>query len=335
MVSKIILVIPNYNWDKDGKDCNESNILWHFIPYNLCLLAAVLERENRYEIKVMDALAEALSIEEFENRIRDEQPDFVGISVLMDFYSYTGHMAAKIVKKINSNIITALGGVHATANPELNVQDRNFDYVMCGEGEEMLPQLLCFINGVQKEVPKGVWFIRSGQIINGGRADLISNLDDYPLPAYHLIDYSQYSMRAERKSLDGPAAYPYARILTSRGCPYNCCFCQVDKIAGRKFRPRSARNILSEIDWLVRTYGVKSLIFDDDNLLTDRKRAIEIFKNLEKYFSFWLRSSYLTSKEVVFHQGASTIIYPLVPDMISCPSDLTPRPFLEVARAFS
>lgn len=312
MVSKIILVIPNYNWDKDGKDCNESNILWHFIPYNLCLLAAVLERENRYEIKVIDALAEALSIEEFENRIRDEQPDFVGISVLMDFYSYTGHMAAKIVKKINSNIITALGGVHATANPELNVQDRNYDYVMCGEGEEMLPQLLCFINGVQKEVPKGVWYIRSGQIINGGRADLISNLDDYPLPAYHLIDYSQYSMRAERKSLDGPAAYPYARILTSRGCPYNCCFCQVDKIAGRKFRPRSARNILSEIDWLVRTYGVKSLIFDDDNLLTDRKRAIEIFKNLEKYKLSWkmiATAAFLLDDELIELMKKSGCVY--------------------------
>ena len=45
MVSKIVLVIPNYNWDKDGNDYQEKNILWHFIPYNLCLLAAVLEQE--------------------------------------------------------------------------------------------------------------------------------------------------------------------------------------------------------------------------------------------------------------------------------------------------
>lgn len=204
MVSKIVLVIPNYNWDKGGKDKKESNILWHFIPYNLCLLAAVLEQENRYEIHVIDALAEGLSTEEFERRIREENPDFVGISVLMDFYSYTGHIAAEIVKKINPHIVTGLGGVHATANPELNVQDRNYDYVMCGEGEEMLPQLIHFINGEQQEAPKGVWYICNGEIIRGGHADLITNLDDYPLPAYHLIDYSQYAMRVgERKSLDG------------------------------------------------------------------------------------------------------------------------------------
>lgn len=313
MVSKIVLVIPNYNWDKGGKDKKESNILWHFIPYNLCLLAAVLEQENRYEIHVIDALAEGLSTEEFERRIREENPDFVGISVLMDFYSYTGHIAAEIVKKINPHIVTGLGGVHATANPELNVQDRNYDYVMCGEGEEMLPQLIHFINGEQQEAPKGVWYICNGEIIRGGHADLITNLDDYPLPAYHLIDYSQYAMRVgERKSLDGPAVYPYARILTSRGCPYDCCFCQVNKIVGRKFRPRSAENILSEIDWLVRTYGIKSLIFDDDNLLTNRKRAVEIFKGLEKYKISWkmiATAAFLLDDELIELMKKSGCVY--------------------------
>ncbi|MGN0349338.1 MAG: B12-binding domain-containing radical SAM protein, partial [Roseburia sp.] len=264
MINKILLVIPNYNWSQGGEQGRSSNILWHFIPYNLCLLAAVLEQENRYEIKVIDALAENLSTEEFEQRIRDEKPDFVGISVLMDFYGYTGHLAAEIIKKIDPNIVTGLGGVHATANPGMNIMDQNYDYVMCGEGEEMLPQLIHYINGERDELPKGVWILdEEGKVKSGGHSDLITNLDQFPLPAYHLIDYSQYSMRAERKSLDGPAAYPYARILTSRGCPFNCCFCQVEKIAGRTFRPRSAENILKEIDWLVNTYGIKSLIFDD------------------------------------------------------------------------
>lgn len=312
MISKIVLVIPNYNWNKQGSQSNEKNILWHFIPYNLCLLAAILEKENRYEIKVIDALAENLSTEEFEKRIRIEEPDFVGISVLMDFYGYTGHMAAEIVKRISPEIITGLGGVHATANPELNVRDINYDYVMCGEGEEMLPQLIHYINGEQQQIPKGVWFMRDGQIRNGGHSDFITELDKYPLPAYHLIDYSKYAMKAERKSLDGPAAYPYARILTSRGCPYNCCFCQVNKIVGRTFRPRSAENILSEIDWLVNTYGIKSLIFDDDNLLTDRKRAIEIFKGLEQYHIPWkmiATAAFLLDDELIELMRKSGCVY--------------------------
>lgn len=309
MIRKIVLVIPNYNWNAENRNGGgNAGILWHFIPYNLCLLAAVLEQENRYEIKVIDALAESLSIEQFEARIREENPDFVGISVLMDFYGYTGHIAAKIVKSIDKNIITGLGGVHATANPRANVKDRNYDYIMCGEGEEMLPQLIHFINGERKTLPKGVWTYD----MEGGHSELITDLDQYPLPAYHLIDYSQYAMKAERKSLDGPAAYPYARILTSRGCPYNCCFCQVDKIAGRKFRPRSAENVLKEIDWLINTYQIKSLIFDDDNLLTDRQRAVKIFKGLEKYKIPWkmiATAAFLLDDELIELMRKSGCIY--------------------------
>lgn len=308
MIRKIVLVIPNYNWNDGDRNGRNDNILWHFIPYNLCLLAAVLEQEDRYEIKVIDALAERLSTEQFETRIREEKPDFVGISVLMDFYGYTGHMAAEIVKKIDRNIVTGLGGVHATANPELNAKDRNYDYVMCGEGEEMLPQLIHYINGEREELPKGVWTYNT----NGGHSELLTDLDKYPLPAYHLIDYSQYAMRAERKSLDGPAAYPYARILTSRGCPYNCCFCQVNKIAGRKFRPRSAGNILREIEWLITSYNIKSLIFDDDNLLTDRQRAVEIFHGLEKYKIQWKMIStaaFLLDDELIELMSKSGCVY--------------------------
>lgn len=76
MVRKILLVIPNYNWNGGDGEGRKENILWHFIPYNLCLLATVLEQEQRYEIKVIDALAEGLSTEQFEQRIKDEATGF-------------------------------------------------------------------------------------------------------------------------------------------------------------------------------------------------------------------------------------------------------------------
>ena len=117
MVQKILLVIPNYNWNGGDGEGRKENILWHFIPYNLCLLAAVLEQEQRYQIKIIDALAEGLSTEQFERRIREEKPDFVGISVLMDFYGYTGHIAAKIVKSIDKNIITGFAVACTPPNP--------------------------------------------------------------------------------------------------------------------------------------------------------------------------------------------------------------------------
>ncbi len=308
MVKKVLLVVPNFLW----ADHSTGNTLWHFIPYNLCLLAAVLEKEKKYEIEVIDEFKQQATLEQFEQLIRNKKPDVVGLSVLMDFYGRSMHVAAEIVKNVNPGIVTLAGGVYATANPKRVIADTNIDYVICGEGENALPELLQLLNHEKDVMPKGVWYKKGGTIVDGGHTDLITNLDDYPLPAYHLIDYEQYSQSADRKSLDGPAEYPYARILTSRGCPYNCCFCQVDKIAGRRFRPRSAKNVLNEIDWLINEYGIKSLIFDDDNLLTDRGRAIEILTGLKKYRIKWkmiATAAFLLDDELIDLMKESGCIY--------------------------
>jgi len=127
---------------------------------------------------------------------------------------------------------------------------------------------------------KGIVFRENQRIIVTPRADFIKDLDALPLPAYDLIDLPGYITKAERNSVDAPSLFPYARILTSRGCPYGCSFCQVEIISGRRFRPRSAENILKEIMWLKEEYGIKALVFDDDNLFTDRKRAVAILQGM-------------------------------------------------------
>jgi len=306
-----MLVIPNFSWGGGDKG-TVNNILWHFIPYNLCLLAAVLEKEKKYEIEVIDEFKQQATPEQFEQLIRDKKPDVVGLSVLMDFYGKSMHIAAGIVKRVDPRIVTVAGGIYATANPKRVISDTNIDYAISGEGENALPELLSVLNHEKDVMPKGVWYRKEGAVVDGGHTDFITNLDDYPLPAYHLIDYAQYSRSADRKSLDGPAEYPYARILTSRGCPYNCCFCQVNKIAGRRFRPRSAKNVLKEIDWLIHEYGIKSFIFDDDNLLTDRNRAIEIFNGMKQYHVPWkmiATAAFLLDDELIDLMKESGCVY--------------------------
>ena len=101
-----------------------------------------------------------------------------------------------------------------------------------------------------------------------------------PLPAYHLIDFSKYANSAHRKSVDSPMIFPYARLITSRGCPCGCVFCQVEGIAGKEFRYRSAENVLNEIEWLKGRYGIKSLIIDDDNFFINKKRTKAILQGM-------------------------------------------------------
>lgn len=270
---KVLLIVPNFRWSDWDKQT-----LWHFIPYNLCLLGAMIE--DICDVIILDAHKLDMSEEVFKTAVKDIRPDIAGITVLMDQYASAGHTAARLVKSAGKDIKVVIGGVYATTNPKLAIADSNIDLVVVGEGEYVFRDLILHLSG-EKPIPsKGIIYRLEGKIVNTGHADFIQNLDGIPMPAYHLIDFNTYSSGIHRKSVDSPKAYPYARVITSRGCPHGCIFCQVESISGKVFRPRSADNVLNEISILKNNYGVKSLIFDDDNLLFDKQRAKDIFKGM-------------------------------------------------------
>jgi len=73
---------------------------------------------------------------------------------------------------------------------------------------------------------------------------------------------------------------PYAKMVTSRGCPIGCTFCQVEAISGKNTRYQSAGRVVDEMEWLVRDYGIKAIEFLDDNFLGRRSRSREIFAEM-------------------------------------------------------
>jgi len=275
---KVLLIIPNLNWiDQDA------NALWDVFPWNLCMLAAMIE--EFCDIQILDAYQKKLSIEELQFEIEKCDPDVVGITVLMDQYGKAGHIVAEIVKAINTNIVTIMGGVYATVNSDFVVKDINIDYVVIGEGEYVFRDLLNYLRGYDDiELTNGIAYLHNGKIVNKGHSDLIKDLNALPRPAYHLIDFLSYANAySDRKSVDAPDIYPYARIVTSRGCPYKCTFCQVPSIQGRYFRHRSVEHILDEIAWLKVKYAIKAIIFDDDNLYTNIKHSKQLFKGMASH----------------------------------------------------
>lgn len=271
----VILVVPNYSWG----DIDEITH-WHYLPYNLCLIASMVRAD--YDVQIVDANIDNLTEDDLFRIISRIKPHVVGISVLMDKYGVTGHTVAQIAKSVNSEIKTVIGGVYATTNSKDVIEDENIDYLVKGEGEYCFKDLLDFINGCQEDIPKGVWYKNEGKVIDGGRTDLITDLDELPLPSYDLIDFLKYANNVERNSVDRPSLKPFGRVLTSRGCNQKCIFCQVEQIAGLKYRGRSANNVLDEIEWLKKKYAIRSFIIDDDNFLTSRRRAIELFEGLIK-----------------------------------------------------
>lgn len=255
MRPKIALVLPNFRWVDNDKDA-----LWHYLPHNLCMLASCVRDIS--DVSIVDAYKNNMSRDELEKTLAGLKPDIVGITVLIDKYGPSGHTVAEMAKALGCT--TVIGGVYASMNAEQVAQDKNIDYVIKGEGEHLFRRLV-LNNGLPDKITQ---------------ADRIQDLDALPLPAYDLIDFQAYATNADRKGLDSPPKMPYGRVLTSRGCPFGCVFCQVEKISGNKFRPRSAESVLGEIQWLKDTYGIKSLMFDDDNMLADRSRAGKIFEGM-------------------------------------------------------
>ena len=274
---KILFIMPNFRWiDEDV------NALWDLVPWNLCQIAAVIE-DISSEVKIIDSYKDNLSEDELAKQITDYKPDIVGITVLMDQYAGVAPITTKLVKNISKNIVTVLGGVYAMANPTRAMKDKNLDYVVIGEGEYVFKQLIGFYSGVCDLPERGICFRKdgTGELENRGHSEFIKNLDDLPRPAYHLIDFlAYYNKYNDRKGVDRPATFPYVRIITSRGCPEKCSFCQVPSLQGSYFRQRSPDNVCDEIEWLKKEYGIKAIVFDDDNLATNTKRAKALFRRM-------------------------------------------------------
>jgi len=279
---KVMLMYPNFKWT-DWKE----GTAWSPQPTNLCILATTIE--DKYDVVIFDGNLDHTSKEEFYSIIEKENPNILGISVLTNEYGIAGSVGAGIAKRINPNIKVVMGGVHPTSLPDIVASDPNIDYAFIGEGEEMFGDFCDFLTGKCDIPKKGLAYKKNGKIINTGRTDFIKDLNKLPFPAYHKVDFMRYATRVEREEVGQATEMPYAHIMTSRGCPYGCCFCEVESISGRRPRLRSVENVVSEMERLISDYGIKTILFDDDNLLIDKKRAKNLFQTMidRKYNLKW------------------------------------------------
>lgn len=262
-------------------------------PLGMAYIAAVLEK-NGYSVKCLDTSAEGakneveinpeqirfgLPPEKIKEAIQDFKPDYVGVSVSFTNQAENGHMICSITKEVDKNITTIMGGAYPTSDPEGALSDANLDFVINGEGERTIIQLLGAIDTKQKfrEI-LGISFRDDSKVCINPPMPFIENLDEIPFPARHLFDFEIYSNSEYAHGTFKEK--PLASIITSRGCPFNCAFCFTKKMVGTRFRERSVDNVISEIKHLISRYGVKEIHFEDDNLLFDKKRAKALFDEL-------------------------------------------------------
>jgi radical SAM superfamily enzyme YgiQ (UPF0313 family) len=246
------------------------------IPLGIFYLASYL-RENNFDVAVTDGEAENLTNDDIIKRINTFLPNFVAISSTTVAFHRAVELA-RLIKHYNNSIKIILGGPHITSNVEHALSFDCFDYGVLREGEITLTELLnCLLEGSNIKEVRGIAY-RNGQnqIIVTKQREYIKDLDTLPFPAYDLIkNINLYA--------PPPSNYkdlPVINIITSRGCPGLCTFCD-NNVFGRKYRQRSAENIFLEIKYLYDNYKIKEIAFVDDTLLITKKRLIKLFELLE------------------------------------------------------
>ena len=280
-IDNVVIVVPNGRWS-GVRDFN-------IHPYSAALLAAVIR--DRWQVTIVDANTDDLSLDQVLAQVLKVSPEVVGISAMSIEYAKSCHQMAAVIKQRSPEMVVIVGGAYPTVLPEVAIRDTNVDYAVLSEGERRLPLLLqALAYGDDPSCLDGVACRVNGQDVINPAVEFIENLDDVPFPAYDLVDFKKNSVRHNKYSLyNNPRFMPYGVTISSRGCPFKCVFCSSKHIHGRTCRMRSAENVLKEIDWLVGTYGIRELIFLDDNLLLDRNRMIRIMHGLieRRYDLHW------------------------------------------------
>jgi len=241
----------------DHNPRNIFSLLFHklvnYCPPGLLYLAANA-RKHGYNVKIYDMELNDKK-KDLIAFIRKEKPKVIGITALTPSY-INALIVLKLIKENFPDIITIIGGLHISRNPKNAIARKELvDFELLGEAEFTLVQLLDYI--IKKEGNldniEGLVYKKNGEIIKNKGFPIVNDLDSLPFPAIDLIDRNRYFISFQKR-------HPSTIIMGSRGCPYNCIFC--DKLSN-KVRLRSTDNIINEIKTSYKQYNIRDFQFYD------------------------------------------------------------------------
>lgn len=203
---------------------------------------------------------------EITDALKHIKPEYIGIQMYTGTFK-SAQNVADIAKSLDSKTKIVVGGTHPSLDPVGTIKYKNYDYLIQGEGEYAM---LDIVNEVNKYQIKGIAFKdNDGKIVQNEERDFIEDLDSLPFP---LRD----------KFYTGNGQIDIGAIITSRGCPFQCTYCASPQIWKKKTRYRSVENVLEELYFMVKFHNISFVRFQDDTFTLKNKHATEICEGILK-----------------------------------------------------
>ena len=274
----------------------------HIPPIGLMYVASFARLNHPdAQIQILETSIDAHSDEALTSKLLEFGPDVVGIRSISLFEDELRRVAG-IAKRVLNVPIVAGGPIATARRAALLKAIPEIDLLVVGEGELTFSRLLA------GTAASGLVVRQGDGIVDSGDGDVVDNLDELPNPDYGLIDVGRYEKHLSY-------AYNHRRqgvLLTSRGCPFLCTYCNT--FAGKTARLRSAENIVAEMEQMSRDHAIQDFYVVDDIFNMDRKRTEAVFRmiirlgrNWRLYFVNGLRADLMTRELVDLMADAGTV----------------------------
>ena len=261
---RVVLFFPSYKFGGSVQSRTE-------LPLSLLSIGTPLDRAG-YTVRIIDQRIEPDWKAMFSEEL-DKNPVCVGVSSMTGPQIHYGLEASRLVRSHGKTPVV-WGGIHPTLLPAQTVANEHVDIVVQGEGEETFFELVRALEtGHPLTQVKGIWFKEGKEARSTGQRPPL-DLNQQPPLSYHLVNLDKYLIRVFGTG--------HISLETSRGCPFRCAYCYNTPVYKGRWRGLTAEETLRRIRILATDYGIKGILFTDDNFFGKESRALEILRRVRE-----------------------------------------------------
>lgn len=318
-IERVLLIYPFAVTDSYNLKTVQEGGAFAEVPLGLGYISSYTQKNvSDIEIRIFDANAFAIKhileknevdMDDLHRRaseaILDFAPDIVGVSCLFHNIAPSAHKFISLAKEMAPNAITVMGGNYPAGSPEIAMADENLDFIIFSEGEKSFSSLVtCLRNGIEPNTSvDGLSYrdvtieriaprlegpliqnIEHKEVFHTPKLDFNQTLEDFPWPDRSDLDiefYASYSRHFAFRTLDHKDVR-LATMTASRGCPFKCSFCSSKDFWGLQIRYRDPIRVVDEMEFLKDTYQIDTFIFNDDNIMFNRKKILALCEEMKR-----------------------------------------------------